>query len=68
MRNTLGWVALGVAVVVLYHFTPISPALDEALGGSWWWWLLVAALTVFVIWRDLRSARKPPENRRSEPR
>jgi hypothetical protein len=65
MRNALGWAAIGVAVAVLYCI--ISPALDEALGGSWWWWLLVAALTGFAIWRDLRS-RKLPESRPSEPR
>jgi hypothetical protein len=64
MRNTLGWIAMGVAVAVLYCI--IWPTANEALGGSWWWWLLVAAVTVFAIWRDLQS-RKLAENRPSEP-
>ena len=66
MRGMLGWAAIGVAIVLLYHILP--PAVDEALGGSWWWWLLIAVLTAFVIRSDLRSSRKPPENRPSEPR
>jgi hypothetical protein len=58
------WLAIAVPLAVLHH----TPAVNEALGGTWWWWLAVAAVTVFAIWLDLRSSRKPPKNKPSEPR
>ena len=66
MRRALRWAALvafAVVLAVLHH----SPDVNEALGGTWWW-LTVAAVTAFFMWRDVRSWKKPPENRPSEPR
>jgi hypothetical protein len=62
MRKTLRWGAVAVFSVVLaalHH----SPAVNEALGGTWWWWLVVAAVLVFALRRDVQSWSKPPENR-----
>jgi len=53
-----------LVLAVLHH----SPDFNGALGGTWWWWLTVAAVTAFFIWRDIRSWKKPPENRPSAPR
>jgi hypothetical protein len=67
MRNALKWaglLAIAVPLALLHH----SPAVNEALGGTWWWWVAVAALITFALWRDLQSSRKPPEDRSSEPR
>jgi L-asparagine transporter-like permease len=67
MRRALRWAALAafaVVLAVMHH----SPDVNEALGGTWWWWLTVAAVTAFFMWRDVRSWKKPPENRPSEPR
>jgi hypothetical protein len=61
MRKVLRWVgllAIAVPLALLHH----SPAVNEALGGTWWWWVAVAALIIFALWRDVRSWRKPPVN------
>jgi hypothetical protein len=65
MCKTLRWAALPVFCVVLavLHHTP---AVNEALGGTWWW-VTVAAVVGFALWRDVQSWSKSKKNRPSEP-